>query len=122
MHSEQMLNKRSYGGTGCTSVEEMLAGCYLAGMADVGTSMQAFADSVPLIASTFADPTSWSRSNSTAFGSAASTWNTVTSAYTFPDLALSGADKPVSHSSTHLQPASHSRPPPSEGLLPRAAP
>ena len=90
-----MLNKRSNGGCGSTSIEDNLEACFLACAADIGAHCHAFADSAALVAATFVDPTSWSSCKSPAFASTAAAWEKVTGAYTFRDMAVSGLDKGV---------------------------
>jgi hypothetical protein len=93
---EQVLNVQSNGGSGCSSVADNLDASYLASIADTMGYYAAFASTAPLIAATFADPTTWTRCSMPTFGSAASAWDAVTACYTFHDLALcSGMDKSV---------------------------
>ena len=74
----QLLNKRSFGGSGCVSIAEILDAFYLDSFADTMEYFAAFSHSAPTLSAVFADPSTWSRCLATTLGSAASAWSAVT--------------------------------------------
>ena len=87
-HLEQFLNRISLGGSGCTSLADLLDAHYLGSITDTMESLTAFTTTAPILASHFSDPSTWASCSISTLGSAATAWDHLTSLPQFHDLAV----------------------------------